>query len=80
MLDSHHNGTDNFTVSLAFRQILPSDFSPINLSSVEYFKSMSIIDLDSLLDVRALYDGSVISVAGLNMVNTLVEAMILVHD
>lgn len=80
MFDTHHNSIDDLPITLAFWQVLAPDLSPIDLRTVEDLEAMSIIYLNSLRNVGTLNDGRIISMSGLNQVDTLVEVVILLHD
>lgn len=80
MLDTHHNSIDDLPIALAFWQVLAPDLGPIDLRTVEDLEAMSIIYLNSLRNVGTLNDGRIISMSGLNQVDTLVEVVILLHD
>lgn len=80
MFDTHHNSIDDLPIALAFWQVLAPDLGPIDLRTVEDLEAMSIIYLNSLRNVGTLNDGRIISMSGLNQVDTLVEVVILLHD
>lgn len=80
MLDAHHNSIDDLPITLAFWQVLAPHLGPIDLRTVEDLEAMSIIYLNSLRNVGTLNDGRIISMSGLNQVDTLVEVVILLHD
>jgi hypothetical protein len=72
MFDSHNDSTDHFSVSFAFGKVLAANFSPVDLRPMENFQTMSIIDLNSLGNIRALDDSCIVFKSTLNKIGTLV--------
>lgn len=80
VFDAHHHCADNFSVSLAFGEIVPANLSPEDLCAVEYFESMSVVDLYFVCDVGTVDDGDVVAVSRLDKIDSLVEAERLIHE
>lgn len=80
MLDAHHNSIDYLPISLALGQVLPPHLGPVDLRTVKDLEAVGIIYLNPLRHVGTLNDGRIISMSGLDQVDTLVEVVILLHD
>lgn len=59
---------------------MPADFSPKDLGTVEDLESMGIVDLDFVGDVGTVDDSSIVPVARLHKVDSLVKIQRLIHD
>lgn len=59
---------------------MSSDLCPKYLGTVEYFEAMSIIDFYFVAYIRAVNDGSIVPMAGLYKVDSLVKIHRLIHD
>lgn len=77
---SHHYCADDFSVALTFGKVVPANFSPEDLCSVQNFEAMCIVDLNFVGYVGTVNDSDVVSVARLHKVDSLVKIQRLVHD
>jgi hypothetical protein len=79
VFDAHDDSADDLSVPLAFGKVLPANFGPVDLCTMEDFESVGIIDFDSLGDIGAFNDGSIVLESALDEVGSLIEVVILVH-
>ena len=80
MLDAHNSSTDDLPIALSLGEVLPPDLGPEDVSPMKNFELMSPIDLNFVGDVGTFNNSGVVTVSGLNLVNSLVDVGIGVHD
>ena len=80
MFDTYNHGTDHFSVPLSFRKVVSANFCPEYLRTMQNFEPMSIIDFYFVANIRTVNDGNIVSMAGLNKIDSLVKIHRLIHD
>jgi hypothetical protein len=73
MLNSYYDSLDYLFSALFGRVVLPSDFTPIDLSSIEYLERMGSTDFYFLINIGTADYGCVISESRLDEINSLVK-------
>ena len=80
MLDAYNSSTDDLPITLSFGKVLPPNLGPEDLSTMKNFELMSPIDLNFMGDVWTFNNSSMVTISGLNLVNSLIDVGIGVHD